>query len=181
MGLLGGVHLGASALAGFPSLQTLPFQGSLGFHGVNVFQSDSRNRSMIITIHNKHEHPNLPPLAQAMIGQRTFHSWPYLQEGLVVALSDQNHKYELQQQGKSTRIISTPYNPFQAISWKKAADHIEHHSSKRFGIITGPVEVMLHVRPLKGLKRMDTGALVKDYDSADKEITQALQLAVNQV
>ena len=32
-----------------------------------------------------------------------------------------------------------------------------------------------------GLQRLDTGALVKDYEAADKETTHALQLAVSQV
>ncbi|WVQ68061.1 uncharacterized protein L199_006267 [Kwoniella botswanensis] len=181
LGLLDGVHLGAKALAGFPSLQTLPHQGTLGYHGVNVFQSDSRNQSMIITITAKHDRPNTGDIAKRMIGQRTFHSWPYLHEGMVVAVSDDMFKYELQKMGKTAKVVSTPFNPFQAIAWKKSADHIEHHNSKRFGIITGNVDVALHVRPLKGMKRLDTGALVKDYEGPEKEITQAYQLAVNQV
>lgn len=32
-----------------------------------------------------------------------------------------------------------------------------------------------------GLKRLDTGAFVKDYEGPDKEITQAVQLAVSNV
>ncbi|GFZ49564.1 5'-3' exoribonuclease 2 [Saitozyma sp. JCM 24511] len=181
MGLLDGVHLGASALAGFPSLKTLPHQGALGFHGVNVFQSDSRNQSMVVTITHKHERPSTGDIAKGVIGQKTYHSWPYLQEGMVVAVSDDMFKYELQAVGKSAKVVSTPHNPFQAIAWKKAADRIEYHNSKRFGVITGNVDVVFHVRPLKGLKRLDTGALVKDYEAADNEITQAWQLSVHQV
>ncbi|KAK8854783.1 hypothetical protein IAR55_003522 [Kwoniella newhampshirensis] len=181
LGLLDGVHLGASALAGFPSLQTLPHQGTLGYHGVSVFQSESRNQSMIITVTAKHDRGNTSDIAKNVIGQRTFHSWPYLHEGMIVAVSDDMFKYELQQVGKAAKVVGTPHNPFQAISWKKSADHIEHHNSKRFGVIIGNVDVVLHVRPLKGLKRLDTGALVKDYEAPEKEITQALQLAVNQV
>lgn len=40
--LLDGVKLGKDALAGFPSLQTIPHQGELRFHHVNVFQQESR-------------------------------------------------------------------------------------------------------------------------------------------
>ncbi|WWC63302.1 uncharacterized protein I303_105902 [Kwoniella dejecticola CBS 10117] len=181
LGLLDGVHLGAKALAGFPSLQTLPHQGTLGYHGVNVFQSDSKNQSMIITVTSKHDRPNTGDIAKKLIGQRTFHSWPYLHEGMVVAVSDDMFKYELQKMGKSAKVVSTPHNPFQAIAWKKTADHIEHHNSKRFGIMIGNVDVVLHVRPLKGMKRLHTGALVKDYEAPEKEIAQAYQLAVSQV
>ncbi|WWC90706.1 uncharacterized protein L201_005643 [Kwoniella dendrophila CBS 6074] len=181
LGLLDGVHLGAKALAGFPSLQTLAHQGTLGYHGVNVFQSDSRNQSMVITVTPKNDRPNTGDIAKKLIGQRTFHSWPYLHEGMVVAVSDDMFKYELQKMGKTAKVVSTPHNPFQAIAWKKTADHIEHHNSKRFGIITGNVDVVLYVRPLKGMKRLHTGALVKDYEAPEKEIAQAYQLAVNQV
>ena len=196
LGLLDGVHLGASALAGFPSLHTLEYQGTVGFHGVNVFQSDSRNKSMIVTLVNKQERSATAELAKRMVGQKTYHSWPYLQEGLVVAVSDDLNKYELRQAGGGHQVVATPHNPFQAIAWKKSADLVEHHYSKRFGVIIGNVDVLLHVRPLKGesvgknyntsltnsgLKRLDTGALVKDYEAAEKEMNQAFQLAVTDV
>lgn len=181
LGLLDGVHLGAKALAGFPSLDTLPHTGSLGYHGVNVFQSDSKNQSMIISLTAKHDKVSTEQIARKFVGQRTFHSWPYLQEGLVVAVSDDMFKYELQQIGRTTKVVSTPHNPFQAIAWKKEADRVEHHQSKRFGILIGHVDVVLHVRPLKGLKRLDTGALVKDYEGPEREIRQPWQSVVTQV
>lgn len=149
-GLLDGVHLGVSALAGFPSLQTLPHQGALGFHGVNVFQSDSRNQSMVITLTGKHDKPSASEIAKRLLGQRTFHSWPYLHEGIVVGVSDDMFRYELQQMGRSHKPVGTPHNPFQAIAWKKQGDHLEHGQSKRFGVIIGHVDVVLHIRPLKG-------------------------------
>ena len=151
LGLLDGVHLGASALAGFPTIQTLPHQGTLGFHGVNVFQSESRNQSMIITLTNKHERGNTADIAKKFIGQRTFYSWPYLHEGMISAVSDDRFKYQMLPVGRTIKVVSTPHNPFQAMGWKKSADHVEQHNSKRFGIIIGNVDVILHVRPLKGV------------------------------
>jgi 5'-3' exoribonuclease 1 len=50
VGLLGGAKVGVDALAGFPSLATLSYNAMLGFHGVNVFQQDSRNESMVVTL-----------------------------------------------------------------------------------------------------------------------------------
>jgi 5'-3' exoribonuclease 1 len=148
--LMDGVHLGASALAGFPSLATLPYQGTLGYHSVNVFQQDSRNQSMVITITGKHDKANTGDVAKRFIGQRTFHSWPYLHEGIVTGVSDDMFKYELQQFGNATKVISKPHDGFGAIKWKKDADKIEHHYSKRCGVIIGHVNVILHVSPLKG-------------------------------
>ena len=152
LGLLDGVHLGASALAGFPTMQNLPHQGTLGFHGVNVFQADSRNQSMIITLTAKHDKGKTADVAKAMIGKRTFHSWPYLHEGMVFAVSDDMFRYEMLPVGRTLKLVSTSHNPFQAIAWKKSADHVEHQNSKRNGIIIGNVDVILHVRPLKGTR-----------------------------
>ena len=161
LGLLDGAHLGASALAGFPSLNTLPHQGTLGFHSVNVFQSDSRNQSMIITL-DPQDREKTGDIANALIGQKMYHSWPYLQEGLVVAVSDDMFKFELQQlPGKAPKIVAQGHNHYATGAWSKSADHIEHHYSKRFGVIIGSVDIILHVRPLKGQSiciRTRTGA-----------------------
>lgn len=151
LGLLDGAHLGDKALAGFPSLHTIPHQGALGYHGVSVFQSDSRNQSMIITVTStKGERGATDKIAEQVIGRRTFITWPYLHEGMVVGVSDDMFKYEKIQFGRSSKVVANPHNPFAAIGWKKQADQIEHHHSKRFGVITGHVDRVLHVRPLKG-------------------------------
>jgi 5'-3' exoribonuclease 1 len=151
LGLIKGVSIGAGALAGFPSLHTLPHNGALGYHGVSVFQSDSRNQSMVITITStKGERGSTDQIAARHIGQRIFTTWPYLHEGMVVAVSDDMFKYERANFGRSSKVVANPHNPFQAIAWKKQADQIEHHYSKRFGVISGNVDRVLHVRPLKG-------------------------------
>ena len=54
-GLCDGVVLGKAALAGFPTLKTLPHSGRIEHHHVNVFQSESKNQSMVIDIDNKLE------------------------------------------------------------------------------------------------------------------------------
>ena len=41
-GLCDGVQLGIKAMAGFPSLKTLPHTSDLTQHGVNVFNSESK-------------------------------------------------------------------------------------------------------------------------------------------
>ena len=48
VGLVKGVKIGEAALAGFPSLATLLYNATQGFHGVNVFKQDSRNESMVL-------------------------------------------------------------------------------------------------------------------------------------
>lgn len=41
-GLCEGVRLGIKSMAGFPSLHTIPHTAALEFHGINVFQTDSK-------------------------------------------------------------------------------------------------------------------------------------------
>ncbi|KAG5652989.1 hypothetical protein H0H81_002814 [Sphagnurus paluster] len=182
-GLCSGVLTGAEALAGFPSLQTLPHTAGLGFHGVNVHGSESRNKSMVVHINNPYEHARPEDVARTMIGERTFMGWPFLQEGLVVAVSDALFKYEKLTvvPGTPAKVVSNPHAPHGLGHWKMKAERIEQVYSKRSGVITGAVEILLHVRPLKGLKRLETGAFVKDYEDQDKEIEQAVQMCLPEV
>jgi 5'-3' exoribonuclease 1 len=151
-GLCDGVALGASALAGFPSLKTLPYTAMLGHHGVNVHGSESRNKSMVVHISNPYEDKKSEEVAKQMIGQRIFTNWPFLQEGLVVAVSDSLFKYEKMSvtPGAPARVVSNPHAPQGLGHWKMKADRIEHYYSKRCGVIPGNVDVLLHIRPLKG-------------------------------
>ena len=151
-GLCDGVFLGADALAGFPSLQTLPNSATLAYHAVNVHGSESRNKSMVVRIENPHEGRKPQDIAQEMVGERTFMGWPFLQEGLVVAVSDPLLKYEKMAvvPGAPVKVISTPHSQQGLVHWKVKGEKIEEIYSKRFGVITGDIDVLLHVRPLKG-------------------------------
>ncbi|KAI0091131.1 exonuclease II [Irpex rosettiformis] len=182
-GLCDGVFLGSYALAGFPSLQTLPHTASLGFHHVNIHGSESRNKSMVVHIQNPYENRKVQDIAGELIGERIFIGWPFLQEGKVVAVSDSLFKYEklVVTPGSPPKVVSNPHHPHGLGLWKSKAERIEHFYSKRCGVVTGDIEVLLHVRPLKGLKRLDDGALVKDYEGFENETEQAVQMAVTEV
>lgn len=151
-GLCDGVFLGAAALAGFPSLQTLPHTAMLGHHGVNVHGSESRNKSMVVHIQNNHENRKVQDIAAEMIDQRIFVGWPFLQEGKVTAVSDSLFKYEKMAviPGKPAKVVQNPHSQQGLGLWKTKADKIEYFYSKRCGVITGDIDVLLHVRPLKG-------------------------------
>ncbi|XP_006459675.1 hypothetical protein AGABI2DRAFT_184268 [Agaricus bisporus var. bisporus H97] len=182
-GLLDGVSLGIESLAGFPSLKTLPHTTVLDFHRVNVHGQESKNKSMVVRIENPHEGSNSNEMANKMVGERIFMGWPYLQEGLVVALSDGLFSYEKAAlvEGDAPKVISNPHLQHGINHWQTKAERIESMYSKKYGVLTGRVEVLLHIRPLKGLKRLENGALVKDYEDADKEIEQALQMCLSEV
>jgi 5'-3' exoribonuclease 1 len=151
-GLCDGVFLGISALAGFPSLKTLPHTSSLGHHGVNIHGSESRNKSIVIHIENPHASRKVEDLARELIDSRTFTGWPILQEAMVVGLSDSLFKYEKVQVVPDTpaKVVSNPHTRQGMGMWKTKAEKIESVYSRKCGVQTGEVEILLHVRPLKG-------------------------------
>ncbi|EIN10031.1 hypothetical protein PUNSTDRAFT_66463 [Punctularia strigosozonata HHB-11173 SS5] len=138
---------------------------------------------MIVHISNPHEGKRLEDIAEEMIGKKAYIQWPFLQEGLVVAISDPLFKYEKAAiiAGTPTKVIKNPHSHQALGFWKMKSDSIENHYSKRCGVITGEIEVLVHVRPLRGLKRMEDGAFVKDYEGQDKEKEQALQMALSEI
>lgn len=148
-GLLDGVGLGVHAMAGFPSLDTLPHTAQLLHHSVNVFQQDSRNQSIVLFIKNQWTDRKGQAIAEQLVGQKIFYNWPFLQEGMVVAVSDSHFKYEVQAFGKNMKVAGSQHG-FNELSWwnRKAEGH-ESRYSKRFGVITGDVDYLVHVRPLK--------------------------------
>ncbi|KAL1970765.1 hypothetical protein VTN77DRAFT_2599 [Rasamsonia byssochlamydoides] len=179
IGLLEGVKLGTAALAGFPTLKTLPRAGQLAFHGVNVFQQDSRNESMIVTILEPEKRSSIE-LAKAKLGQRVYVGYPFLQEALVVRVSDELFDYVIPE--GEQHVVSIPHSQQQIEQWRKKAEKIEGYYSKRLGMIIGPVESMVHVHMLKGLRKTDEGATVKEFaEIPGQETDYALQLIVDKV
>ena len=161
VGLIDGVRLGVSALAGFPSLATIPYNAALGFQGVTVFQQSSRNESMVVTIKDP-ELRTLVKNATAKLGQRAFVGYPFLQEGKVVKVSDELFDYLPPPEG-TTQIVPKPHGPREIDDWRNKAQRIESNYSTRLGIEIGTVESITHVELLKGLRITDEGAAIKEY------------------
>lgn len=161
VGLMRGVKLGESALAGFPSLKTLPFTGNLGFHSVNVFQQDSRNESMVVTLLEPAPRPKVEA-AKSLIGRKVHVGYPFLSEVKVIRVSDNLFSYSAPESGAGPPV-AVPHAPQEIDTWHKKAERIESVYSKRFGIMIGEVQSLVHVNTLKGLKKTDGGATIKEY------------------
>lgn len=177
VGLTQGVKIGKSALAGFPSLKNLAFTASLGFHGVSVFQQDSRNESMIVTLSDT-ETRTKAAYAKQLLNRRVFVGYPFLQEAKVVKVSDELFDYISDANG--VRAIQHSGNDID--QFHKKADRIEKYYSKRLGMLTGEVESLAHVEMLKGLKKLDDGSTVKEYaELPGLELIHATQTLVESV
>lgn len=176
-GLAEGALLGKHSLPGFPSLHTLPHTTSIDYHSVNVFQSDSRNQSVIVSIRDQHEGESVDQIASSFLGHSVYTNWPFLQESKVVAVSDEQMKYYLHE--ANGQMVALHHSHDQQDKWRKQAHRMQYGASKRYAVETHAIEVMIHVRQLKGLKRLDDGALVKDWD--DKETEVGIQTVVTEV
>lgn len=160
-GLMDGALLSVSALASFPSLATLPYNATLGFHGVNVFQADSRNESMVVTLTDSAMRTKVEN-AKAKLGKRCFVGYPFLQEAKIVRVSDELFDYALDESGSGQVVVKDHANR-EIDDWQKNARYWEDFYSKRLGILIGDVESMVHVDMLKGLIKTDEGATIKEY------------------
>ncbi|RMZ84057.1 hypothetical protein DV737_g1270, partial [Chaetothyriales sp. CBS 132003] len=160
VGLVDGVKLGEYALAGFPSLKTLPFTASLGFHGVNVFQQDSRNESMVVALSDTERRTKVE-YAKTLLNQRVFVGYPFLQEAKVVKVQDELFDWVLPE--GETVPQSTEHGSSDIDRFHKKADSLENHYSKRLAMLCGDIESLVHVEMLKGLKKLDDGSTVKEY------------------
>ena len=180
VGLVEGVKLGVSALAGFPSLKTIPCHAALDFHSVNVFQQDSRNESMVVSVLDPESRTNVE-YSKGLLGQRVHVGYPFLSEALVVRISDELFDYTLSRDGKGAPV-QTPHGPLDIEEYRKKATQIQRVYSKRLGIIIGDVESLVHVETLKGLRKQDDGAVVKEFGVMPGiETDFAAQMVVDEV
>jgi 5'-3' exoribonuclease 1 len=178
VGLMDGAYLGVQALAGFPSLKTLPFHAQLGFHGVNVFQQDSRNESMVVTILDAQTEAKVSA-AQARLNKSIYIGYPFLQEAKVVRVSDELFDYVLDTNGQ---VAQLPHQQREIEDWQKKADRIQKFHSKKLGVVIGEVESLVHVENLRGVVKRDDGSTVKDYGNTEgQETDYATQTIVDEV
>ncbi|KAI9812956.1 MAG: hypothetical protein M1826_002739 [Phylliscum demangeonii] len=183
VGLMDGVKLGAAALAGFPSLKVLPHIGVLAFGGVSIFQQESRNESMIITLQDPEERSKVD-YAKARLGKKAHVGYPFLQEGRIVRVSDELFDYMLPpgDGSQGNRIIPIPHGPSECDWWRKRAGQMEKGYSRRLGMEIGVVECMVHVEVLKGLRKSADGAIRKEYGEVQGvETDYAAQVVVETV
>lgn len=171
-GLCPGAKLGVDALAGFPTLKNIPFSFKIELAEVVVFQHPSRNESIVLTLKNQFEDLESSTVSKRLLNRPVYIGWPYLREAKVVSISDEMCSYEMKKSALSTI-------PHQNIDqWHREASDFKRQYSRK-GVKIGNTSILVHLAPLKGLKRTASGALVKDY--SDEKITFPLQTVVESV
>lgn len=160
-GLTNGALVNIKALAGFPTLHTLPHTAQLvEGYGVNVFQQDSRNPSVIVTLTDTEMRTKVETWKKKL-GQRCFVGYPFIQEARVIKVQDELFTYELAEDEET--VVTKDHDNRAASDYAKEAEFLENWHAKRLGITVGQVECLVHVHMLKGLIKTEDGALIKEY------------------
>lgn len=179
--LLEGAKVGKDALAGFPSLQTIPFTYEIKHHGVHVFQQDSRNESVIISIKNKYEHAKIEDIAKLFLYRSIYVQYPYLKEAVVIGVSDAEKKYYVAFNNGKKQILEHYWDEREKETWRSRMDRADYMPSKRFGLLVGDIEVGFHVCVLNGMHQTEEGALVKEFVNPSLEDLVPIQTVVIKV
>lgn len=167
-----GAMTGVRAMPGFPTLATLPLSGVLDSGvGLDVFGQAAKGYSLVLQLAN----PSMGiEAASKLIGKRVFVNWPHLQEGLVASVTDGCHRYEICPLTGS--IIVKEANSAELQDFGRMATQLEREYKKRCAVMTGPVDVILWVRPFAGMLMAADGSTKKQYREA--ALPYALQTVV---
>lgn len=107
--------------------------------------------------------------------------YPYLQEAVVIGVSDLRAKYYIKISGRKKQIREHVLDDEEKEDWRKRIGRVEYMSSKRFGMEIGKTEIGVHVCTLRGMKKTEDGALVKEYINPAQEDLVPLQTIVTEV
>ncbi|KAM8952222.1 5'-3' exoribonuclease 1 isoform 2-T2 [Pelodytes ibericus] len=154
------VNKSALYFCGFPTLKHIKHKYSLKKAGVQVFQQSSRGENMILEIlFDEEAAMDVEHVASAVLGKSVFVNWPHLEEARVVAVSDGEAKYYLEEpHGTQTLYIGNLVPPTRLayISdkerniWLKEVQGISEHYQRRKGVTINETSVVLYAQLLTG-------------------------------
>ncbi|XP_028906650.1 5'-3' exoribonuclease 1 isoform X2 [Ornithorhynchus anatinus] len=148
---------------GFPTLKHIKHKFYLKKAGVQVFQQSSRGENMLLEIH-VNEQPNeltIENVAASVLGKSVFVNWPHLEEARVVAVSDGETKFFLEEpQGTQKLYLGKTAPPTKVVHigdkgqsiWIKDIQGISEHYQRRKGIIINETSVVVYAQLLTGRK-----------------------------
>ncbi|CUM65023.1 uncharacterized protein PRCAT00002642001 [Priceomyces carsonii] len=179
IGLVEGAKIGKDLLAGFPTLQTIPFTSKLSLEEIKVFQAPSRSESMILTIENIWEDISIHQFSEKFLGKIVYSNWPFLRESKVVKIEDSEYKYERKKVGNYKKVTASHLNSLEVLVFKQSVNSFASLYGKTKGVKLSNISGLVHVQPVTGLIRNAKGAYVKTF-SKDIE-TYPVQLIVEEV
>uniref|UniRef100_A0A673G3T0 5'-3' exoribonuclease 1-like n=1 Tax=Sinocyclocheilus rhinocerous TaxID=307959 RepID=A0A673G3T0_9TELE len=150
---------GALYFCGFPTLQHIRHKFYKKKTGVMVFQQSSRGENMLLEILASQELEQVEDVAALVLGKSLFVNWPHLMEARVVAVSDGEIKFSLDEPSQVLYLGDTPpptevthLTDKEQKEWVKEVQGLSEHFSKRKGIVINETDVVVYAQLLTGRK-----------------------------
>ncbi|XP_023071113.1 5'-3' exoribonuclease 1 isoform X2 [Piliocolobus tephrosceles] len=148
---------------GFPTLKHIKHKFFLKKSGVQVFQQSSRGENMMLEILVDAESDELTVenVASSVLGKSVFVNWPHLEEARVVAVSDGETKFYLEEPPGTQKLYSGRTAPPSKVvhlgdkeqsNWAKEVQGISEHYLRRKGIIINETSAVVYAQLLTGRK-----------------------------
>ncbi|XP_056148713.1 5'-3' exoribonuclease 1 [Lampris incognitus] len=147
---------------GFPTLQHIKHKFYKKKSGVIVFQQSSRGENVMLEILSPKREPECDDVATLVLGKSVFVNWPHLEEARIIAVSDGETKFSLEDppgiQKVYDRASSPPPTKVSYLSdkeqkdWVKDVQGINEHYMRRKGIAVNETAVVLYGQLLTGRK-----------------------------
>uniref|UniRef100_A0A673FXW9 5'-3' exoribonuclease 1 n=1 Tax=Sinocyclocheilus rhinocerous TaxID=307959 RepID=A0A673FXW9_9TELE len=143
---------------GFPTLQHIRHKFYKKKSGVMVFQQSSRGENMILEILASQEMEQVD-IAALVLGKSLFVNWPHLMEARVVAVSDGETKFSLDEPSGSQMLYLGNTPPPAKVThltdkeqkeWVKEVQGLSEH--KRKGTVINETDVVVYAQLLTGRK-----------------------------
>ncbi|XP_059358130.1 5'-3' exoribonuclease 1 isoform X1 [Carassius carassius] len=155
------IDRGSLYFCGFPTLQHIHHKFYKKKSGVMVFQQSSRGENMILEILASQEMGQVEDVAALVLGKSLFVNWPHLMEARVVAVSDGETKFSLDEpSGSQMLYLSNTPAPAEVTHLTdkeqkegvKEVQGLSEHFSKRKGIVINETDVVVYAQLLTGRK-----------------------------
>ncbi|XP_012502897.1 PREDICTED: 5'-3' exoribonuclease 1 isoform X2 [Propithecus coquereli] len=148
---------------GFPTLKHIKHKFFLKKSGVQVFQQSSRGENMMLEIlmNTESDELSIENVASSVLGKSIFVNWPHLEEARVVAVSDGETKFYLEEPPGTQKLYWGKTAPPSKVvhlgdkeqsNWTKEVQGISEHYLRRKGIIINETSAVVYAQLLTGRK-----------------------------
>ncbi|CAN7986192.1 unnamed protein product [Ixodes hexagonus] len=148
-GLLDGVKMDVY-FAGFPTFRHLAHSANLARACVKVFQSISKNESMVLTLTETRD-KTLKEVADDLLGKSVYVNWPHLLEALVVAVYTRDERFTLHEPAKGG-VVHTQQTHSEVEVFDMQMISISERYRTRYGVNLGDIEIVVLCRTITGRK-----------------------------
>ncbi|KAJ7395556.1 hypothetical protein BTVI_154292 [Pitangus sulphuratus] len=155
------INKSALYFCGFPTLKHIKHKFYLKKSGVQVFQQSSHGENMMLEIiaDENSKDQLVENVASSILGKRVFVNWPHLEEARVVAVSDGETKFHLEEPHGTQKLYMGNAVPPTKVAyvgdkeqslWVKEVQGISEHYQRRKGIIIHETSVVVYAQLLTG-------------------------------